>query len=241
VPDGFALVSFDWPSGNGFHDGKGPYANDQENAAKSARMLIKSCLAPLVEKFTSKNVHLFAHSMGALVTETAFTPINNPGSYWKINHVLLAAGDVDASNYKAGSETLGNFLDCCSSLSVYSSKDDSAMEASWIVNRNRRLGQIGFSDGLDDPQIVPSHCTSILCTNYWDTYLSDTEKDNLPTGVSTLKEFSHVWYIMFNPPQTEPGNAFYGDMVSVLTDTASKNRRAIGEAFDLVSYLLVQQ
>jgi esterase/lipase superfamily enzyme len=96
VPDGFALVSFDWPSGNG---GFMAYADDQENAANSARVLISACLAPLVEKFTSKNVHLFAHSMGALVTETAFAPMNNPGN-WKINHVLLAAGDVDASNYK---------------------------------------------------------------------------------------------------------------------------------------------
>ena len=85
LPTGGSLVSFDWPAGNPGTP-KETYFADKDNATKTAPHLMSSCLQHLVDRFTSSSVSLFAHSMGAYVTETAFQAPNAI----KINHVFMA-------------------------------------------------------------------------------------------------------------------------------------------------------
>jgi pimeloyl-ACP methyl ester carboxylesterase len=225
LPEGFALVSFDWPSGDGT-GGIGPkYSADRDNAKNSALRLISECLSPLVGKFGSKNVHLCAHSMGAYVTETAF---HSAEGKIKINHVFLAAGDVDAANYEAGTDKLNSFLSCCNDLSVYSSEYDEAMKASsWFKKLHpkdspHRLGEKGF------PQTVPPGCTSIQCSHYWEHFAKSHPPAPPPnvTVAAFAHEYTHVWYLVFEPEPENGENDFYGDMVSVLTSASKFPTRA---------------
>ena len=118
---GITLVSFDWPAGNDID----PYKTDKANATLSAPKLMTDCLNILVagKLFDAGNIHLFAHSMGGYVTETAF----QGQSSIKINHVVMAAADVDQSNYGRNSTSLKNFLGKCTDLTAYWSTDDAAL------------------------------------------------------------------------------------------------------------------
>jgi hypothetical protein len=241
VPDGFALVSFDWPSGNpgpsdstGVEKIKGAYAEDKCNAEKSALMLMSDCLVLLATEFGPKNVHLFGHSMGAYVVERAFhCP---PVCFQPINHVLLAAADVDQSNYAAGSKPLVKFLSCCNDLSVYWSKDDDAMILSaLVINKTPRLGG-GGRGGFPLSGKTPPRCTSIDCTRYWAHIVKPTLPNETKKEKSELLESSHVWYIVVQSETNKPGNDFYGDMVSVLKSASTFPTRAkeiCGDVFRL--------
>jgi esterase/lipase superfamily enzyme len=179
VPEDFALVSFDWPSGNSGELAEAYHQADKCNAEKSAPMLMSDCLMLLATEFGPQNVHLFGHSMGAYVTERAFhCP---PDGFKPINRVLLAAADVDRSNYAAGSKPLVKFLKCCKDLSVCWSKcDDAMLGSATIIQHNiHRLGG-GLRGGF--PSRTPRRCTSIECTSYWANIVKRT-RPNL-----TLKE-----------------------------------------------------
>jgi len=162
-------------------------------------MLIRDCLKVLLDnKFTSNNIHLFAHSMGGFVTEAAF---QDPKSI-KINHVVMAAADVDQSNYVAGSTTLKNVLSKCTDLTAYWSSDDVALQGSRTFNKYIPLGLNGFPD----PD-TPASCTAVQCTTYYNKY---AKYEGQPD------DFSHVWYILYAP--TPPlVNDFYADMNRTLS------------------------
>jgi pimeloyl-ACP methyl ester carboxylesterase len=213
VPGEFAVVSFDWPSGNDFSEKfpgqpikilKENYRVDQQNAGLSAGHLM-DCLQVLAAEFGPQNVHLFAHSMGAYVTEKAFH--SAPDRFIKpVNHVVFAAADVNQKNYASGAVELNKFLNCCTDLSVYWSKKDEAMIAS-AVTINTGTHRLGGGPNGGFPGETPASCTSIDSTAYWMTTVRKTHKSTDPS----LAEFSHVWYITF-----QPKNDFFGDIGSVL-------------------------
>jgi hypothetical protein len=204
LPPGFALVSFDWPSGNpGLAEQA--YKADKDNATKSAPRLV-GFIELLRQKF-SDSIHLLAHSMGAYVTETAF----QTASVTKVNHVLMAAADVDRQNYLGSSSSLPNFLTNCSDLTAYWSTDDGALKSSQDINKYCPLGLGGFP-GTGDP----ANCFGINCTPYYETYVQGT---TIPQGVDNATEYSHVWYMFYPgmpPPPPPPPNDFYADMREVL-------------------------
>ncbi|GEP53483.1 alpha/beta hydrolase [Reyranella soli] len=210
VPSGISLVSFDWPSGN---SGFMTYKEDKTNAKLSAPHLIPDCLKFFVNKFGSANVHLFAHSMGAYVTETAF---QNAAGATKINHVLMAASDVDRQNYQAGSVLLNNFLSNCIDLTAYGSADDDALKTSEKLPINHGavpLGLKGFPGAG-----IPAGCNSIECTGYYQRYVKGTKP---PPG----EDLSHVWYLLYQPAPP-PVNDFYTDMREVLQGLPTAPTRA---------------
>src|SRR5262245_6449086 len=97
VPTGISLVSFDWPSGN---SGFWAYRDDKRNASMSVSNFNNDCLQVLFTsgKFKPANIHVFAHSMGAYVTEGALQTTK----VYTLGHVLLAAADADQANYRNG-------------------------------------------------------------------------------------------------------------------------------------------
>jgi len=198
VPSGVSLVSFDWPAGNRDK----PYETDKANAALSAPKLMSECLNVLLTSklFEGKNIHLFAHSMGAYVTETAFQPQQSI----KINHVLMAAADVDQLNYRDKSAPLTNFLGKCADLTAYWSTDDAALQDSEKLNKYTPLGLKGYPD----PD-TPGGCYGVQCTTYYNRYVKYSGQD---------ATFSHIWYILYPviPPQPPSVNDFYTDMIKTL-------------------------
>jgi hypothetical protein len=202
LPPSVALVSFDWPAGNpGGPEEK--YEKDKANAKQTAGQLIRDCLQPLLDRLGSGNVNLFAHSMGAYVTETAFFSVPN-ASTMKINHVLMAAADVDQLNYVDKSPSLKNFLNKCTDLTVYWSSDDAALQDSEKLNKYTPLGLKGYPD----PD-TPGGCYGVQCTTYYNRYVKYSGQD---------ATFSHIWYILYPviPPQPPSVNDFYTDMIKTL-------------------------
>ena len=192
---GITLVSFDWPAGNDID----PYVTDKANATLSAPKLMTDCLDVLVagRLFDAGNIHLFAHSMGGYVTETAF----QGQSSTKINHVVMAAADVDQSNYGRDSASLTTFLGKCTDLTAYWNTDDAALQDSERINPYTPLGLKGYPD----PD-TPGRCSSVQCTTYYNKYVKDLGQPG---------NYSHIWYILYEP--TSPlHNDFFGDMNSRL-------------------------
>jgi pimeloyl-ACP methyl ester carboxylesterase len=198
LPSGVSLVSFDWPSGN-------LYAKDKDNAKATADKLIGYCLQPLADRFGAANVHLFGHSMGAFVTEMAFQA-TDPTT---INHVMLAAADVDRLNYRAASPSFTSFLNHCNDLTVYWSQEDEALKASAIDPYNNGTIPLGLK-GFPEPA-VPERCQSVECTGYYLSYVKDSPPPNDPSP----EEFSHVWYLLYQSPPPRV-NDFYVEVEEIL-------------------------
>lgn len=194
LPTDVALISFDWPAGNA-------YETDRDHALASAPRLLFDCLSTLLNGGAAAgNTHLFAHSLGAYMTESAF----QLPSDIKINHVMMAAGDVNQANYAASSSTLQNILTHCTDLTAYWSTDDEALQYSAGLNTYTPLGLKGYPD----PDTPPS-CYGLQCTTYYNRYVV-TDTPPVPK-----KEYSHVWYILY-PPNPGPTNDFYTDLKRVI-------------------------
>lgn len=202
LPPDVALISFDWPAGNDFE----PYKTDKGNALASAPRLLFDCLITLINGgFSGGKIHLFAHSMGAYVTENAFQIERDI----KINHVLMAAADVDQSNYVKGSAFLANFLSKCQDLTAYWSTDDAALQYSEQhvpINDYTPLGLKGYPD----PD-APDRCYGVQCTTYYNRYVKYQGQPDT---------YSHIWYIVY-PPNPGPVNDFYTDLNKVLPGPSS--------------------
>lgn len=191
LPTDVALISFDWPAGN-------PYETDRANALASASRLLFGVLSTLLNGGASAaKTHLFAHSLGAYVTQSAFQLPSDV----KINHVMMAAADVDQANYAAGSPALQNFLTHCADLTAYWSTDDAALQDSARINTYTPLGLKGYPD----PD-TPSSCYGLQCTTYYNKYVAYTGQP---------APYSHIWYILY-PPNPGPINDFYVDLKRVI-------------------------
>src|SRR5262245_21532449 len=172
LPPDVNLISFDWPSGNtGAPEAK--YFNDKVNAAIVAQSLM-DCLAVIPNRGI-RDISLLTHSMGAFVLEMAFLADQRAG----LNHIFLAAADVDQSNYQPGSTILSNLQNSCSDLTVYWSQDDDALKDSQKLQGYVPLGLQGL------PAPAPSGPFSIECTDYYRTYVK-TPKPPVPAP-----EYSH--------------------------------------------------
>jgi pimeloyl-ACP methyl ester carboxylesterase len=192
----FTLVTLDWPAGNA-------YKTDKDNATKIAPKLLSDCLQPLINEFDAKNIHLLAHSMGAYVTETAF----QLSSDIKINHVLVAAADVDREHYMNGSDYLTKILGKCADLTAYWGMQDEALQESARINPYIPLGLRGYRDGDLAPQKQ-----SLQCADYYNLYVKAQKPSDLLESI-----WSHVWYLVFLPATPPPSaNDCFADMMEII-------------------------
>jgi pimeloyl-ACP methyl ester carboxylesterase len=218
LPPDVCLVSFDWPSGNSGATAEEKYTKDKANAAAIVLRLYRDCLSDkvLFSKFAPPNVHLFAHSMGAFVTEQAFLSTSTSDAF-RVGHVLMAAADVDRLNYLRGSISLQNFITKCSDLTAYWSQDDEALKSSVLAKVNNKAVPLGLR-GFPDPAI-PDRCIAVEGTAYYER----TAIKGLPPDMDA-DEYSHVWYLFYQP-QAPLLNDFYIDMNEVLTGSSTSPTR----------------
>ncbi|MBU0491630.1 MAG: alpha/beta fold hydrolase [Chloroflexi bacterium] len=206
----FCLVSFDWPT-----DDKGDtYFHDRRNAEASAPHLRPDCLDPLA----GLDVHLLGHSMGAYVIQLA---CSEPAS-WQINHLILAAADVKASDLATSADSLTHLLTHCTDLTCYYSADDKALAVSALIpGHGPRLGRTGFTQSTTDRE---PQCVNIKCTPYYEANIK-------PDDGSALT--SHVWYLDCAD--------FIADLTHIITEAPSFPNRSPDPSsnknwYDLVSY-----
>ncbi|MEE6138419.1 alpha/beta fold hydrolase [Mycobacterium sp. 050128] len=217
LPSDVSLVSFDWPAANSKVIPKEKYMTDRAKATQIASpsrpRLLDECLQLLLYHFDAKNIHLFAHSMGAYVTQATF----QAASAVRIGRVLMAAADDDQRNYLDGSQTLRNFLSKCDDLTAYWSTFDQALPFSAEWNTYIPLGLIGYPDA-DTPT---KH--NLQCSHYYYVYAKPDRPSDIPES-----EWSHVWYILFQPTNPPPlENDFYIDLGEVLHRTLTEPTRAL--------------
>jgi pimeloyl-ACP methyl ester carboxylesterase len=179
------VVSFDWPSGNvgAF------YLEDLVDANHSALNLVKDgilLLAGLQQPDCPVNIHILAHSMGAYVTREAFTAADDAddltGKTWRVNQVMLIAGDISSRSLGAGDHRIQGLYRNCGRLTNYSSRHDNVLTVSNVKRAGvaPRAGRVGLPDD------APGLAVDVDCTDYYST---------IPPAQPVIGSREHSWHI----------------------------------------------
>jgi len=129
-------ILFSWPS-----DGQVTgYLSDREDATWSVQHLVKF-LDSVVAKTTSKRIHLIAHSMGNQVLIGALNQMALTRKFKNkrpFGNIIFAAPDFDAELFKY--QIAPRIVSLGKSVTIYTSKKDSALNISNKLNDTKRLG-----------------------------------------------------------------------------------------------------
>jgi esterase/lipase superfamily enzyme len=164
LPFGTAFL-YSWPSAGELES----YIYDLESAEKAAPHL-EAFIDLVVARSGAKHVHLIAHSMGNAPLLAALSNIaaRRGSAPATINQVILAAPDVDAKDF---AELSARILPIATTLTLYASSQDRAIQASRMVRRDLpRAGDVVnglpvMVPGLDTID-VSTVSTSILSLNH---------------------------------------------------------------------------
>ena len=179
------VVSFDWPSG----DVGILYLEDRIDAKKSAMQLVTDGILLLANNQApdcNVNVHVLAHSMGALVVREAFDDADDRGSLtgmsWIVSQMMLIAGDISAGSLSAGNSSSESLYRHVVRLTNYSSSHDGVLALSNAkrVGVAPRVGRHGL------PSDAPSNAVNVDCSDYW-----KNERNNR----QTIGNSQHSWHI----------------------------------------------
>ena len=136
-----APILYSWPSkGSVFH-----YTADRESAEWTARHLA-GFLDSVTAITGAKRVHVLAHSMGNLALTNALDRMATPGRDTVFSNVVLAAPDVDVSQFEQ--QLAPAIRPLTHRLTVYMSGNDKALRASRSIWTHTRLGE------ATDPMVV---------------------------------------------------------------------------------------
>lgn len=148
-------VFFSWPS-------KGSVAaySGDSMSLDWATPHLQTFLRELVTERDVNTVHVVAHSLGNRAFLEAFLNLlqdTNVSSDWKFGEIVLFAPDVDADIFVR--DILPSLQDIDSRITLYVSAVDVALQASWKVNRYRRIGdakaEILIEDGIETVDVTP--------------------------------------------------------------------------------------
>ncbi|HJU40628.1 MAG TPA: alpha/beta hydrolase [Tahibacter sp.] len=187
------VVSFDWPS----DDTAVAYLADRHDAKKTAMRLVTDLIGALAERQQPNctiNIHVIAHSMGALVVREAFDDADDAklaSNAWMVSQMCLIGGDISADSLEDGDSDSDSLYRHCIRLTNYHSNLDSVLKLS---NAKRaglapRVGRVGL------PARAPRHAVNVDCSEYHATLLASAivQASDQPGGFSGNKE--HSWYI----------------------------------------------
>lgn len=133
------MVMYSWPSSGDFDIGHlNSYTSDEAASAWSTPHFA-DFLKNLRDSSGAHAVHIIAHSMGNRLVSAALESLYlEEKSEKKLGHVVMAAPDVDASDFKQRSRRI---VPKGSSLTIYANDNDVALSASKKISRIQRLGQ----------------------------------------------------------------------------------------------------
>jgi esterase/lipase superfamily enzyme len=145
-----APIFFSWPSqGN-----RAGYTFD-ENNAEWAQEDFEKFIWDLHTRSTAKRIHIIAHSMGNRIVAKSLENLSVKGVLsgedCKFREIVLAAPDIDADTFKT--RIAPKFARQRPHVTLYASKNDEALKASWEFHDYPRAGDttkgIVIVDGMD--------------------------------------------------------------------------------------------
>jgi esterase/lipase superfamily enzyme len=186
-----AVASFDWPAAESTLN----YLEDRHDAKFTAMQLVTdgiALLAQMQEPDCTINVHLLAHSMGALVVREAFDDADDvrlSQQSWMISQLVLVAGDISQNSLAAGHAKGQALYNHCLRLTNYASRHDFALKMSNAkrVGLAPRVGRIGL------PGEAPDKAVNVDCTDYFAALKGDTEQLGADQ-VDGVDQHGHSWY-----------------------------------------------
>lgn len=181
------LITFAWPSKKNTL----LYWEDRLDGLKVATCLVTDCIALLnrqMKKGCKLNVHLIAHSTGALLVREGFK-LANMGiteSVWSVGQVMFVAGDV-SSDSMMGDDSK-ELYEHSGRITNYFSNYDSAL----MVSSAKRLGAANRVGRVGLPLASSDKAVDVNCSLHY--------QKNLPALTQDVKnaELSHSWYFWSN-------------------------------------------
>ncbi|NOT37391.1 MAG: alpha/beta hydrolase [Saprospiraceae bacterium] len=134
---GLALY-YSWSSNGSATD----YIKDGTNAEYSY-YAFKNYVQTIIKNLKPTKIHMVAHSMGNRVLTLALKSIAEENSKIKFNQVILAAPDIDAAIFER--DIAPKIKNLATRYTIYTAKDDRALNASEILNGYIRLGKVNKS------------------------------------------------------------------------------------------------
>jgi esterase/lipase superfamily enzyme len=171
---------YSWPSRAAVRS----YFSDRNEIGYSAEH-VKNFLLDAARKLDAKRIHVIAHSMGADAVSRAIVAMGDQGQIF--DQIVLAAPDVDADVFRE--QIAPRMQKVAKRTTVYCSRNDWALHASYAFNDSVRLGDssrgIVVIDGMDTIDASDID-TDLLGHSYYGdclTLLSDVQlliQKNLP-------------------------------------------------------------
>ena len=198
------VVTFAWPSGTQ------PllYWEDRFDALKVAYQLVDKGIKLFVNQVQAGctvNVHLIAHSTGALIVRESFyisrTIQTRSENNWAASQVVFIAGDVSSKSMEG--ELSDEIYRHCARLTNYFSNYDSILAISNAkrVGMENRVGRVGL------PPASPEKAVDVNCSTYYKTH------ENSFDVVDAFKP--HSWYFW--------SDKFLEDLVYTLNGDLDRN------------------
>jgi esterase/lipase superfamily enzyme len=187
-----APIFYSWPSNGKIAD----YLKDETNVAWSAPHF-QEFLTLLCERSGAERIHVIAHSMGnRLVCDAVKALSYNPAGSLKLNHLVLAAPDIDADTFRELAATLNKVS---GRITLYESSRDKALMASKKLHGNPRAGEpfliMPGVDAIDASAIDTNFLGHSYFSDNW-PLLSDIHsllfKDDPPLARFGLSEMQHA-------------------------------------------------
>lgn len=195
-----AVLTFDWPSlGMAIN-----YLEDRHDAKAVAMQLVSDGIAVLAKEQAPDcaiNVHVVAHSMGALVVREAFSDADDTRlahSGWAVSQLVLIAADISAGSLAEGDARSESLYRHCARLTNYANQRDSALK----LSNRKRLGVAPRAGRVGLPSSVPHLAVNVDCTAHFDQHHGHTALAGDEAAVS------HSWH--FGDP------VFAADLCEVL-------------------------
>ncbi len=155
------VISYDWPSGTEVLG----YLEDRHDAKQTAMRLVTDGIRLFLAARTRDcevNVHVVAHSMGALVVREAFDDADDtrlPDGGWTANQVVFVAGDVSRGSLAVTNVRSDGLYRHSYRLTNYFSGHDVALQ----VSNAKRVGLAPRAGRVGLPDNAPAKAVDVDC------------------------------------------------------------------------------
>ena len=181
--------------GAGHNGAVADYLKDETNVAWSVPHF-QRFINLLIARSGAERIHIIAHSMGnRLVCDALKVLSYELGSRLKLNHLVLAAPDIDADTFRELAATLQKVS---GRITLYESSKDKALMVSRAIHGNPRAGEplliIPGLDAIDASAVDTNFLGHSYFSDNW-PLLSDIHsilfKDDPPASRFGLTETEH--------------------------------------------------
>ena len=179
------LITFAWPS----KDHTLLYWEDRFDGLDIAYQLVSKCIRLLnnqMQNGCQMNVHVIAHSTGALIVREGFkiaqSAMRQQDAVWSVGQMVLIAGDISTDSMLGGdSDALYRH---CGRITNYFSNYDSALQVSSAKRLGfaNRVGRVGLPIGSPDKAI------DVNCSSHYKAHENEFESTVIHAALS------HSWY-----------------------------------------------